>query len=155
MEEIWCKITGFENYEISNQGQVRSLHYKKERIMKQQVCRLGYYRVRIYGSPQKWTDFTVHRLVALHFIPNPEMRIEVDHIDRNKANNMVSNLRWVTKSENINNTPARKNNKLGEKNICKNRNGFVVHNTIDGIKKSKYFGTLEDAVVWRDSNIAK
>lgn len=153
MEEVWSKIVGFENYEVSNMGRVRSLHYNKERYLKQQICRLGYTRVRIYGSPQNWTDFTVHRLVALHFIPNPEMLTEVDHIDRDKTNNCVSNLRWSTRSENTNNTPARKNNKLGEKNICKNRNGFVVHIHRDGVKKGKYFGTLAAAITWRDENL--
>ncbi len=153
MEEVWCKIIDFDNYEVSNMGRVRSLQYNKERILKIQVCRLGYHNVRIYGEPQKWTDFKVHRLVAKHFIPNPRMLEEVDHIDCNKANNMVSNLRWCTHSENCLNVPARKNNKLGDKNIAKNRNGFIVKKSIEGIQKSKYFGTLTEAKAWRDANI--
>lgn len=55
----------------------------------------GYLRVAINNR-----QYLVHRLVAETFIPNPENKPEIDHIDRNRANNKVENLRWVTRSEN-------------------------------------------------------
>lgn len=112
MEEIWKDIQGYEGlYQISNLGNVKSLHYgakanhpnwksQTERIIKQRIATSGYCRVELY-KPQSRKCFYVHRLVALTFIPNPENKSEVNHIDGNKLNNCVENLEWNTKSENI------------------------------------------------------
>ena len=72
----------------------------------------GYRRIRL-SKDGKQTTYLVHRLVARAFIPNPENKAEVDHIDTNPANNRVENLRWTTKLENSRNPLTRKNKSDG------------------------------------------
>lgn len=102
--EQWVDIKGFEGkYQVSNTGKVRSLCSKKPRIISQ--YNTGKYRnykeVKLYKGG-RGTDggYKVHRLVAEAFIPNPENKPQVNHIDGNTFNNDVSNLEWVTNSEN-------------------------------------------------------
>lgn len=112
MKEIWKPIKHYEHlYEISNLGRVRALttrswqwnqHYKEEHagdILIQNNNGNGYQRVTLYGEGDahhrtvKSKLEYVHRLVAMTFIPNPENKPQVDHIDCCKANNEVTNLR--------------------------------------------------------------
>lgn len=88
-------------YFISDKGRVLSLYNNKPRILKPFVCgnsdgNKGYMYVSICGKDRK-----VSRLVAKAFIPNPAGKPIVDHIDEDKHNNSVSNLQWLTHSENI------------------------------------------------------
>jgi len=92
--EIW-KIIFDGNYEISNFGNIKSNKYKIPKLLKPDKSS-GYFRVRINNN---W--FSIHRLVAMAFIPNPENKPQVNHKDENKLNNIVSNLDWVTHRENI------------------------------------------------------
>lgn len=96
--EIWKTITNFENYEVSNYGQVRSKQYSKNRILKPENSK-GYLRVT-FSKNNVQTRFLVHRLVACNFIENLDQKKCVNHIDGNKLNNNLSNLEWVTYSEN-------------------------------------------------------
>ena len=109
--EVWKDINGYEGlYQISNYGNVRSLDryvngnngskaLKKGIVLKKQITNKGYYDVGLYKNG-KAKYLLVHRLVAEHFIPNPENKRTVNHKDGNKLNNHVSNLEWVTHSEN-------------------------------------------------------
>lgn len=109
MEEQYKEIKGFEKlYEISNLGNVKSLakgdgNGKRDRLLKQEVLKndhTNYNRVSLskYG---KVTRFSTHRLVALHFLENPENKPHVNHKDNNGENNNYLNLEWVTHSENM------------------------------------------------------
>jgi hypothetical protein len=98
--EIWKDIKGYEErYQISNLGNVKSL-------LKDQLMKLnsggGYLRVKLFNKEQKTHLFTVHNLVATHFVENkdPNKNKVIDHIDHNKQNNKASNLRWTTSSGN-------------------------------------------------------
>lgn len=100
MKEIWEKIEKFENYEVSNLGNVRSFIKEKNGVvLKPQKNKKGYYQVLLYKN-KKPHPKRLHRLVAQAFIPNPENKPQVNHIDGNKLNNCVNNLEWCTNSEN-------------------------------------------------------
>lgn len=104
--EIWKPIKGFEaRYEISSLGRVRSLNYMRTgriQILRPSVKKMGYKEVSLLKEG-KTTYMRVARLVAETFIPNPENKPCVDHIDTNPKNNRATNLRWVTYSENVHN----------------------------------------------------
>jgi len=103
--EVWKDIENYPNYQVSNFGSVKSkerytkqrngLNLRKEKILKQQVDKKGYKYVRLYNS-DGWEYFKTHILVAKAFIKNINNEPTVDHIDRNKNNNNVENLRWAS-----------------------------------------------------------
>ena len=97
MEELWEDIKDFPNYQISNSGKVYSKNH--DRILKPNVVWSGYKMVRLYN--QGWSrDFCIHRLVADHFVNNPDNKPQVNHKDGDKLNNYFLNLEYVTSSEN-------------------------------------------------------
>lgn len=100
-KEIWKDIEGYEGlYQVSNMGRVKSfLQRSSGKIRLLKLHNRGYNSVSLKkaGKP-KW--FFVHRLVATAFIPNPEHKREVNHINGNKTDNRVCNLEWVSSSEN-------------------------------------------------------
>ena len=108
--EIWKDIKNYEGlYKISNTGKIRSVErYVRsntgERLVKGRIRKSkidnGYEKI-ILSKNSKPTTVRVHRLVAQTFIPNPDNKPQVNHIDGNKLNNHVDNLEWVTGDENI------------------------------------------------------
>ena len=100
--DIWKNIKGYVNYFVSNKGQVRRMdcirngHLKIGRYLKQGTLKSRYPNVRINGK-----SLLTHRLVAYAFIPNPDNKPFINHIDGNKLNNNVSNLEWCTPYENV------------------------------------------------------
>lgn len=98
MKEIWKDIKGFKGlYKVSNLGNVYS--FKIEKKMKLHIPEKGYQTVNLFKN-KKYKSFKVHRLVAQAFIPNPENKPQVNHIDHNRLNNVASNLEWCTAKEN-------------------------------------------------------
>lgn len=95
--EQWRDVLGYETlYQVSSTGRIR----RNGRIKSQQIDKGGYCTVW-FSKNSKQKNLKVHRLVAEAFIPNPECKRTVNHIDGNKRNNCVENLEWATHSENI------------------------------------------------------
>ena len=86
-------------YEVTKQGFIISYHHRTPKIMKPFEDRDGYLRIGLKLG-ENYKKYYVHRLVAETYIPNPENKSEVNHINGNKKDNRVENLEWVTRSEN-------------------------------------------------------
>lgn len=97
--ETWKDIEGYNGfYQVSNHGNMRS-RYLGLTNLKLQVDKDGYFKISLMKD-RKQKRYMVHRLVAMAFIPNPENKPCINHKDGDKKNNHVSNLEWVTISEN-------------------------------------------------------
>ena len=127
MEEIWKEIDGYPDYRISNYGRVMSLKRGLKRVLKPQKDKDGYLICSLWEN-NKGKTLKIHRLVAEAFIPNPDNKTEIDHINTDKTDNRVENLRWVTNKENMNNPITRQN--CSKNNYCKGRMGSKHHNSI-------------------------
>ncbi len=112
MEEIWKDIKGLEGYQVSDYGRVKSLKRvvkfgKQQRTVEEKIIKLHAIRTKQNYTQLcvslKGKDFIVSRLVAEAFIPNPEGKPCIDHINTDPTDNRVGNLRWVTHKENSNN----------------------------------------------------
>tara|TARA_R110002126_G_scaffold268496_1_gene412031 strand:+ start:204 stop:698 length:495 start_codon:yes stop_codon:yes gene_type:complete len=103
MKEIFKDVKGYEGiYQVSNLGNVKSLKFGKERILKAGVDSNGYLRVSLfkYNTPR---TSKVHKLVAMAFLNHipDNLNVVIDHIDYNKANNRLDNLQLIKQRENI------------------------------------------------------
>jgi hypothetical protein len=96
-KEIWQIIDDFPSYEVSTFGNIKNI--KTEHLMKPQKDIPGYLSLSLLNNNKKSVRCKVHRLVAKAFIPNPENKLTVNHIDRIRSNNHVSNLEWATMTE--------------------------------------------------------
>ena len=145
MEEIWKDIEGYEGlYQVSNMGRVKSLgngssNNSKEKILKERNRnKKGYKMVALYKANKK--EFSIHRLVAQAFIPNPKNKPCIDHIDTNPSNNRVENLRWATYKENIKNPLTIKKLRLaniGNKNPMYGKCDKLNHKSIPILQFTK------------------
>ena len=110
------------NYYVESSGCI--FNKKLNRYMTQKPCRAGYMRVWLTCDDGKRRAFSVHRLIASYYLPNPEDKPDVNHIDGNKSNNSIENLEWVTKSE----------NQLHSRRVLKNKGRARKQDRIDAIK---------------------
>jgi len=96
--EEFIDIQGYEGkYKINKNGDI--LNVKRNNILKPNLHKDGYYKIGLFKDNKK-KDFLIHRLIALHFIDNPDNLPVIDHKDRNKTNNNIENLRWSSVSDN-------------------------------------------------------
>lgn len=146
--EIWKDVIGYEGlYMVSSFGRIISLgrritrpshpngfYLRQPKIMKQSISKSGYNKVILKVNGINKT-LLVHRIVALSFISNIENKKEVDHINTDKRDNSITNLRWCTSKENSNN-PITINNlkEVLKKNVKK---GFLNSHSIPIIRISK------------------
>ena len=142
------EIIGYENYLIYNDGRV--FGKKHNRFLKQGTNTHGYKQVDLSKQGKRKTH-KIHRLVAQHYIPNPENKPCVDHINRIRTDNRIENLRWVTDSENQQNRSFNKNNTSGHKYICyhKSTDGWLFQKRINKKRTTKYFKSKIDALCYK------
>lgn len=136
MEE-WKEITNYNNYEVSNLGKVRNK--KTKRILKP-ACNGGYLSVklRLNGSTK---SFNVHKLVGLCFIENPENKPQINHFDKQRSNNNITNLEWCT---------AKENNihKCLTLEVKTNQNLKIWRVDINSDSKIELYNSIQDAAKW-------
>jgi hypothetical protein len=118
-QEIWKDVKGWEGfYQVSNLGRVKSVDrfvkrgkkkmHVRELLLKNTLDSKGYYMVALCDKERgDIKKARVHRLVAEAFIQNPQNKPLIDHLDRNRQNNNINNLRWCTMSENMLNPLTR------------------------------------------------
>jgi hypothetical protein len=140
LNKIWYPVKGYEGfYEITKDGKVRSLYKHHQHYqMQQRIDRAGYLTVRL-TKKDKGSTRTIHRLLALTFIPNPDKKRCVNHKDGNKLNNSLLNLEWCTHSENLKHAY---DNGLIKKNKGKHHHEA---RKLQCLKTGQIFDTIKDA----------
>lgn len=137
--EQWKDIKGYEGlYQISDEGRVKSLYFKKEKILKPHVTK-GYLTVRLYKN-KIGKDYYIHCLVMDTFNPTDDNNLERNHIDENKFNNKLNNLEWVAHKENINKGTVISRIAESQKGEKSSRSKQVLC-----IELNKIFGSLREA----------
>jgi hypothetical protein len=143
-------IIGYANYTINGNGEI--YNKKTGRLMKQALNGTGYLRICLTNNKIK-KYLLVHRLVYQMFNlkTGETMGDQIDHINGNKSDNSLNNLRPATNQENSRNKGKYKNNKLGHKNITITKNGtFRVEIRTGNGRYAKNFKTLEEAIIDRN-----
>jgi len=141
MNEIWRPIDDYPNYNVSNLGNIKNINTNK--VLKIN-CKDGYNNISL-SQKENRKSFKVHRLVALAFIENPENKSDVNHKDKNKLNNNVSNLEWMTRKEN-------NIHRCKDLIITTNKNKPIYRidkNTDEILEK---YNSIEDAALWAFNN---
>ena len=141
-DEIYKPIVGHEKYYITNKGRVYSTISCM--FLLPSSMKIGYFHVCLSNRRR----MTIHRLLGIHFIENPDNHPVIDHIDRNRHNNNIENLRWVTYSGNVKNSSHVINRKgcifeTKDKIGGKIYYGYRVVYYEDDMKRSKRFKTKE------------
>ena len=149
LKERWVEIEADPEYDISSLGRIR----KRRNGFEPKISvnkGTGYYQVALNGR-----TYPLHRLLAQAFIPNPENKPQVDHIDGNNQNNSLSNLRWATCSENSRNRKKRKDNTSDYTGVCFHKRSGKWEARIYVNGKNKYLGSFhtkeEAAAVYREA----
>ena len=152
-----CIIKDFNNYIIYENGDVfstgRQGNISGGQMLKQCLGKNGYYIVTLYDKDIHKT-YTIHRLLGIYFIDNPENKPCIDHIDRNRQNNNLTNLRWVSIKENNNNKEIPRGSICMSKTVHNNKTyeyiKFSWHDDNSNKRKNKNFKTLEEAKIYQN-----
>jgi predicted DNA binding protein len=155
--EHWKTVQGFEDYEISNLGRLKSHKYNRTVVLKPRITHDGYVWYSLCKNGKGCTK-RANRLVAEAFIANPDKKPTVNHIDGNKLNNNVSNLEWATKEEQMQHAyenglkkPVRGclqgNHVLSEDEVREIRSTYKAHDKQNGMRAlAKRYGVSEPTI---------
>jgi len=153
---MWKEIEDVDGrYEINELGEIRNKHTLH--ILTPKIDKYGYQQIglRKLGDRKKYW-YRIHRLVICYFMnnkPDNWETLHVDHIDHDKLNNNINNLRIVTNLENCLSRelkPWSTNKTTGELYITKYRNGYMIRISRSDYKKREWSSTLEDAIIKRN-----
>ena len=147
--ELYVNITGFSKYQVSNFGNVKNI--KTGRILKPGTDGHGYLMVILMDDGER-SNKKIHKLVANAFLENTEDKKCVDHVDHDRKNNYLSNLRWATNIENSQNASMKSTNTSGVVGVSwyKPTSKWYFQIQLNGIKKSLgYFVNKDDAITAR------
>lgn len=153
--EEWKDIRGYESlYAVSSYGRIlaksniisngKGFRSTPPKLKSPSIKKTGYLEVILYKD-KKPKYVTIHRLVAETFIPNPACKPTVDHIDRNRHNNCVSNLRWCSLSENMNNPNTIKHCKELFSNDFRNKHCTPII-CLKGNTILKHYSSVKEAI---------
>ena len=147
------EINNYPNYLIFDSGAILSL--KRNKFMAETYDKDGYVKVNLCKNGVPKTH-KVHRLVGEHYLSNIDNKPQIDHINRDKSDNRVENIRWVTSSENALNKPdynqqkMRCNNSSGYKNISWDKSSWKYQKCKRGVCATyKRFNTLQEALEYK------
>jgi len=149
MKEIWKKINNYEDYEISNFGNARSLKNNNIKKLKPSKSSSGYLQIVLCKNGKTKNCF-IHKLVAKTFLENKNNYLEVNHIDENKENNNVNNLEWCSRKYNMNygNIKIKQSN-AKKKKVAKLNNNNEIIEIYESIKEASIKNNAQE------TNIAK
>jgi len=147
MKEIWKRIKGFDNYQISNKGNVIGIG---NFILKSHISNAGY-KLIVLTKENKRKCFLVHRLVALRFIENIYSKDYINHIDLNKLNNVSSNLEWCTAKENMRH--AINNGRLDNSFKKSKERMHIIGKRYAKLNGLKLSGISESVIIQKDINM--
>tara|TARA_R110000803_G_scaffold5558_1_gene18298 strand:+ start:39 stop:524 length:486 start_codon:yes stop_codon:yes gene_type:complete len=142
-------ILDMKNYKFDTLLQ-KIYNIKKNTYRKNSVNNCGYYQVNLNNK-----TYCIHKLVYQIYNPNEDLEgYDIDHIDRDKLNNKIENLRKATRSDNNSNKIAQKNNTTGYKYISKTKwNTYRFDLTKNGIRYTKTFKSLAESIEYRDIKV--
>jgi hypothetical protein len=157
---VWVAIDDEISYEVNQYGQLRSWIQQIRENEKIKVIRrdeplilklqVHYKTNAVQTNLKDRKHFSVHRGVATAFIPNPNGCEDIDHIDGNRLNNRVRNLRWCNRRQNCQNRKLRSDSTTGFKGVSKRHDKSWGSNWMEnGRRKTKWFKTKEEAVEYR------
>mgnify|MGYP001581314356 CR=1 FL=1 len=140
------QIEGYENYIIFEDGKVINTNNGRE--IKPYINGTGYKQIQLFINGKRKQPY-IHRLIAKVYIPNPENKPVIDHINRDRKDNRIENLRWVSTSENGMNRSCFSN--LGFQFISKNReNRYVFQIQRPELKQQYYNKDLQQVIEFRN-----
>lgn len=122
-------IPNYNNYYITRDGNV--VNIKSGLTLKTFKSNVGYRICQLYGN-KKRHSFTIARLLAITYIPNPDNKGTIDHINRDRTDDRIENLRWATELEQCQNKSLMSSNTSGVKNINKMKHRWVYSRMIQG-----------------------
>jgi len=146
MEEQFREIEEYPGYNIGNLGTIKNKHNVALKPWIHTVANnYSHYDLKVMDKNKNYKHVPPHRLIAMAWIPNPDNKPYIDHIDRDPFNNSIENLRWATPMENANNCGIRINNKSGITGLYVMNKKWVAKRTIMGIKYQKSFKERSEA----------
>lgn len=157
MNEIYKPIENFSNYLVSNLGNIKNK--KTKHVLKGGIDKHNYKYYTLKNDNGELKQLSCHRIVAQAFIPNPENKLQVNHKDKNKKNNHVDNLEWMTRSENIKHAiknGKKKGNTINKKvKIIEENNTAIFDSITDAAKHYEVPKESLSAAMKKDDNLYK